>query len=473
MSTNTPIYPVRVEGHLDPGLSRWRWLVKWLLLIPHFVVLIFLWIALIVLTVVAFVAILVTGRYPRGIFDFNVGVLRWSWRVQFYGFQANGTDRYPPFTLAEVDYPATLSVDYPQQLSRGLALVKWWLLAIPHYIVVAVFAGGGVWLAWDQGGDALRWGGGLIGVLVLIAAIVLLFTGSYPRSIFDFVMGMNRWALRVAGYAGLMTDQYPPFRLDMGSTEPGGSSGAPLTEMPERSGTTRPGHAWTAGRVVLIVVGSLMALVAAGLLAGGTAAVVADQVARDDSGFLMGPSERFTSGNFAIVSETIDLDAGGPNWVYVDDLLGTVKLESSSSRDVFIGVARTDDVQRYLGDVARDQVRDIARNHTDYVFRPGGATPTPPASQTFWAATASGGGTRELRWDVTDGDWQVVAMNADASRNIDTSLAIGAEVPNLLAIAVGVIIGGAALLSIGGVLIYLGARHHTSGPRGNTVPRPT
>ena len=217
-----PMYRLQVEGQLDGRLSRWLWLVKWVLVIPHVIALVFLWIAFCVLTVVAFFAILFRGRYPRAIFNFNAGVLRWSWRVGFYSYSALGTDRYPPFTLAEVpEYPARLAIEYPQALSRGLVLVKWWLLALPHYLVVAVFAGG-AWFAVNGAGDDSVWssGGGLIGLLVLIAGIVLLFTSRYPKAIFDFVMGMNRWCYRVLAYAALMRDEYPPFRLDNGPDEP-------------------------------------------------------------------------------------------------------------------------------------------------------------------------------------------------------------------------------------------------------------
>jgi hypothetical protein len=134
--TSAVVSPVRVTAQLESGLSRWLWLVKWLLVVPHLIVLGFLWIAFGVLSVVAFIAILVTGRYPRSIFEFNLGVLRWSWRVAYYCYGALGTDRYPPFTLGPApDYPATLDIAYPGPLSRGLVLVKW-LLALPHYVII-------------------------------------------------------------------------------------------------------------------------------------------------------------------------------------------------------------------------------------------------------------------------------------------------------------------------------------------------
>jgi hypothetical protein len=223
--------PVTLTGHLDsPG--RWLWLVKFILIIPHVIVLAVLWLAVGIVSFVAFFAILFTGRYPRSLFDLVTGVLRWSWRVGFYSFSALGTDRYPPFTLGpEPDYPATLHIVYPEQLSRGLVLVKWWLLAIPHYLVLGFIVGGGASVA--AGDNSGFWaGGGLLGLLVVFAGVALLFSARYPGGLFDLVMGLNRWAIRVVAYAGLLTDEYPPFRLDQGSDEPSRPTAAEASAEP-------------------------------------------------------------------------------------------------------------------------------------------------------------------------------------------------------------------------------------------------
>ena len=204
----SPGSPVTVEARIDEPLNRWLWLVKWFLAIPHIIVLVLLWVVFVVLTIVAGVSIVFTGRYPRGIFDFNVGVMRWSWRVELYAFTL-ATDRYPPFSLQpDPNYPAQLDVEYPEQLSRGFVWIKWWLLAIPHYAVIGFF---------NSGPPVF---GGLTGILALIAGVTLAVKQRYPSSVFDFIMGMHRWTWRVVAYAALMRDEYPPFRIDLGPAEP-------------------------------------------------------------------------------------------------------------------------------------------------------------------------------------------------------------------------------------------------------------
>ena len=113
----------------------------------------------------------------------------------------------------------------PPELSRGLVLVKWWLLAVPHHLIIAVFTGGVLSWSVDPGqpeGGELVAGGGLIGLLSFVAVVARLFSGRYPRGLFDLTMGLQRWVYRVVAYVSLMTDQYPPFRLDPGGQEPGG-----------------------------------------------------------------------------------------------------------------------------------------------------------------------------------------------------------------------------------------------------------
>jgi hypothetical protein len=347
-------------------------------------------------------------------------------------------------------------------LSRGLVLVKWWLLAIPQYILVGVFLGG-TWAAW--GDEPWDWGfaGGLIGVLVLFAGLALVFMGRYPTGIFDLVLGLDRWVARVAAYATLMTDRYPPFRLDQGAAEPERQVAAPPQPELEPRATAAPAVSTPpapsrggAGRVLLFVLGSIAALIAFALLAGGCAVVVVDQTQRDDDGFVMTPTETFSTETYAIVSESVDIDIDGPDWV-AEDFIGTVRIRSESDRPVFVGIARDSDVERYLAGVGRAVVTDIGRD-PEYDLRPGGPPRSPPGPQQFWEASTSGAGEQTLDWELEDGSWSVVVMNATGSRAVEADLSIGAELDALLWI-------GLALLAVGTLFAAGAAAAITAGAR--------
>jgi len=499
---NSHGYPVRVDATLDSDLSRWLWLVKWLLAIPHYLVLAFLWAAFMVLSVVAWVAILVTGRYPRAIFDFNVGVLRWSWRVAFYAYGGLGTDRYPPFSLQDrPDYPAHLEIEYPEQLSRGLALVKWWLLAIPHYLVVGIFLGTGWYVATSGAQNSARlWSSGLIGLLVFVAAVVLLFTGRYPRGIFDLVLGLNRWVLRVAAYAGLMTDDYPPFRLDLGGTDPGtgvltvGTATPPPPVAapggaPPAAGTT-PGTApvatpgtgaapappaaggppashWGAGRIIAVIIGSVLAFASLGLLAGGGVLRLADNGLRDSQGYLMSSAVEFTSPGYAATSGDVDLRSGTPVINLPERWLGTVKVEADArtANGVFIGIARTSDVESYLAGVAHSTVSDpFGSDRTPPSSYTAGTAPRgAPQDQSIWVASARGQGRQTLTWKSSAGSWTLVVMNDQGTRAVAADVSAGATVPVLDDIALGLLFAGLGGVAVSALVLVLALRRPRSG----------
>jgi hypothetical protein len=403
-----------------------------------------------------------TGRYPRGIFDFNVGVLRWTWRVGFYSYAALGTDRYPPFTLHDVpDYPARLDVAYPERLSRGLVLVKSWLLAIPHYIVVGILLGGGSYAASRAYDRAWGFGyqTGLIGVLVFFAGVALLFTTRYPRGIFDVVLGLDRWVARVAAYVFLMRDEYPPFRLDQGGAEIAGLpvKAVPAGEISEPDPAAAAHQRGTVGRVVLIVVGVVVGIVAFGLLAGGCALVAVDQTQRDDDGYLMSPSAEFSTSTYSIVSDRADIDADGAERA-LDIFLGTVRLRSESDRSVFVGIGPAAEVDRYLVGVERDVVTDFDRRNPTYSGRAGGAPAAPPGVQTFWVASATGSGEQTLEWKPEDGNWRAVVMNADASRGVSAEMSIGAELDAVLWIGIGLLAAGGLFAAAAAIAVTAGVR---------------
>ncbi|MGY1593599.1 DUF4389 domain-containing protein [Geodermatophilus sp. SYSU D00708] len=478
MTEQHDLYPVRVDAALESPLSRWLWLVKWLLLVPHAIVLAFLWIAFVVLTVVAWFAILVTGRYPRPLFDFDVGVLRWSWRVHYYGYAALGTDRYPPFTLADVpDYPARLDVPYPERLSRGLVLVKSWLLAIPHLLVVALFAGGGTWLAGRQGPDDSWWAaGGLVGLLVLVAGVVLLFTGRYPEPVYDFVLGMDRWVLRVAAYVALMTDRYPPFRLDTGGTDPASAPGAPPPAPAAPSGRAA---GWSAGRVVVVVAGAVLLLASTGLLAGGGGLAWADATQRE-GGYVWTPTEDLSTEQYALATTAITLDTAGEEWL-VDDVLGDARLQVTAedpSTELFLGVAPSRDVARYLDGVGRRVVAEVGPQGGDPGVEVRGGPPAqPPGDLDIWTAQAQGPGTQTLTWTPSDGAWTVVVLRADGSAGVDVAARAGITAPALPWLWAGLLVLGGLFLVAGVLLVAVAVQRAQAVPPGGVppggVPAPT
>ena len=442
--------PVTLEGTLAPALSRWLWLVKWLLIVPHLIVLVFLWVAFFAVSVIAFFSILFAGRYPRSLFEFNVGVLRWTWRVWFYSYAALGTDHYPPFTLADVpEYPAHLDIAYPERLSRGLVLVKWWLLAIPQYLVVGLLAGGTA-TAWSGNNRAAWGGGGLIGLLVLIAAVILTFTSSYPRSIFDFVLGLNRWVVRVVAYATLMTDRYPPFRLDLGGSEVAATppqQPTPITEIDPMTARSTGPSGWTAGRIVALCLGSVLGLVSIGMLAGGGAIAWLDHTQRDTSGYLTSPSRTFVTSTYSITTDRIDL--GNTTDVAPSSILGTVRIRATAtnpSEPVFLGIGRQGSVDRYLSGVSHVTIASLTGGVTRYHLYPGTAPAVPPTALSTWVRSAYGPGTQSITWKPSGGAWTVVAMRPDGSRGLSIAADIGATVP-----ALGWI--DAAVFAIGGIVL--------------------
>lgn len=462
-------YPVRVDATLDEHhLSRWRWLVKWVLVIPHAVVLAVLWPVFVVLSVVALGAIVVTGRYPRALFDVNVGILRWSWRVAFYAAGAFATDRYPPFSLAErPDYPAHLEIPYPAHLSRGLALVKWWLLAVPHYLVLGFLIGGGALTFAGTTDEGWRLGGGLVGLLAVVAGVVLLVSGRYPRAIFDLLLGLDRWVLRVAAYASLMTDEYPPFRLDQGGPDPAtiavpGSSGPPASPRTYTSSGSPSaprrgrGGGWGAGRVVAVAGAALAATVGVGTLLAGAGAMAVDRGMRED-GFVTSDSVAIASPGYAVISEDVRLHGG--RWVadLPRRVLGTVRVQATSrdGRDLFIGVAPSEDVDDYLAGVERSLIttEDRGGDGPTYDDTSGGAPTSRPADQDFWTASDAGGGTRPLTWEPRSGDWTLVVMNADTSRGVEADVVVGATLPALDDVAIGLVVSGLVLLGAAGVVL--------------------
>lgn len=224
---------------------------------------------------------------------------------------------------------------------------------------------------------------------------------------------------------------------------------------------------WGAGRILAVVVGSLAAMLALALITGGVALRIADSVLRDD-GFLMSSTETYVSPGLAVTSDSVELRDGSPDVSLASELLGTVRVEATSTAaaGVFVGIAPTSSVDAWLAGSAHSTVVDPSGDGgPDTTYVDGGTDPLPPADQAFWVAQASGTGRQVLGWDPQDGDWTVVVMNADGASPVRARVAVGAEVPVLDDVAYGLIITGAVLLPLSALVLWLAVRRRTPAPR--------
>lgn len=184
-------YPVHFDVLYPEGGNRFMILIRWLLALPHYIVLYFLQLIASILVFVAWFILLITGRYPSGMFSFVEGYLRWSMNVSAYVYFHN---QYPPFSMNEGDYdPLMFSVTEQDSYSRLSVLFRVFLL-IPHIIVLYF----------------LQLAAAVVG---LVMVLVVLVTGNYPRGMFNFLVGVGRWTARLNAYAFLLTDKFPPFSM--------------------------------------------------------------------------------------------------------------------------------------------------------------------------------------------------------------------------------------------------------------------
>jgi hypothetical protein len=225
-------------------------------------------------------------------------------------------------------------------------------------------------------------------------------------------------------------------------------------------------------RIALTVAGSVVAVLAAVTLACGGALVVVQQTQRDGNGFYTSEARTLTTPTHALVSDELDFGTDTPDWLFRKGRLGAVRVTATGTarKPIFVGVARTSQLDAYLRGVARDEIADfeVRPFSVNSTRRPGAATPATPTSQSFWAATAVGTGRQTATWTVREGRWGVVVMNADGASGVVTDVSVGAEAGFLLWLGVGLLTAGAIVGVCGGALILFAAR--TGPARPGTSP---
>lgn len=250
-------------------------------------------------------------------------------------------------------------------------------------------------------------------------------------------------------------------QTDVSPTTP--STRAPArAEQPPGPKLAPGGSPWTAGRIAPLVIGALLVLVSLVLLGSGGTGMWA-YLAKRDAGYVTTGVHKFSTAGSALTTKPTQLGSAGVGWLYSPTLLDKVRIRvtpASAGPPLFVGIARSKDVDRYLAGVDRTVINDFWDNDVKPVD--GGRVGSAPATQDFWVASTSGAGTRSLVWEPADGTWTVVVMNADGRPGVDIGADLGARMPTLQWIALGLLVGGLVLMA-GGILLIVGAIRRRTG----------
>ena len=214
-------------------------------------------------------------------------------------------------------------------------------------------------------------------------------------------------------------------------------------------------------RIVLLVSAALASVAAVGALGLGALALWGESE-KDERGYLSTNSQSFAAGTHAIATESLDMDLDGAEELVDSTSLGDVRLdvESQSGKPLFVGIARTDQVSSYLSDVSHTILTDVDFDPFEafYSRQAGERSPAAPAGERIWAASAQGAGSQTLTWEVEDGDWSIVVMNADGSPGVQADISAGAKLPYLTEIGWSALGGGAILLLTAATLVVFAVR---------------
>src|SRR5918994_2064657 len=232
------------------------------------------------------------------------------------------------------------------------------------------------------------------------------------------------------------------------------------------------------GRMILIVVGALLALLALASLGGGGVLVAAHATQRDADGYYASGPKPLSTPTHAVVSDSLDIGTSGPDWLFREGRLGTARITATGmdAKPIFVGITREWKLAAYLNGVAHDEVTDFDVDPfaVKYAREPGTAAPAAPGAQSFWAEASSGSGPQTVAWPADEGTWAAVVMNADGTPAVRAHVSVAAKVPLLLWLGIGLLSGGAVLAAAGGALIFFGTRKPTpSAQTGAVSARPS